>query len=70
MFMFGTQAPDWNNVNEAVVSIFRYMMYDYDLYPMRATFPFMANLFFGSFMVLVTNLILWMVRCACSRREW
>jgi hypothetical protein len=60
MFMFGPQAPDFANVNESIVSIFRYMMYDYDRDAMVATFPTGANVFYGSFMVLMTNLVLWM----------
>lgn len=64
-YMFGTQASDWSTINNSVVSVFRYMMYDYDLSAMGATFPTMANLFNASFMLIVTNLTLWMV----SKRE-
>ena len=60
-YMFGTQANDWSTINNSIVSVFRYMMYDYDLYAMGATFPTMANLFNASFMLIVTNMTLWMV---------
>jgi hypothetical protein len=61
-FLFGTQAPDWADSNISINSVFRYMMYDYDLYTMQQTFPNMANLFNASFMLVVTNMTLWMVR--------
>ena len=60
-FMFGTQCPDWRSVNSSIVSVFRYMMYDYDLVAMEATgFVHMADFFFASYMIVITNLILWM----------
>jgi len=58
--MFGSQAADWQDSHVAVTSIFRYMMYDYDLVAMEAVNVDMARLFFASYMLLVTNLILWM----------
>jgi hypothetical protein len=60
-FMFGTQAPDWRSINTSIVSVIRYMMYDYDLIAMEATgYVAMADFFFASYMILITNLIFWM----------
>jgi hypothetical protein len=60
-FMFGTQCPDWRTVSSSIVAVFRYMMYDYDLVAMEATgFVHMADFFFVSYMIVITNLILWM----------
>ena len=60
-FMFGPQCPDWRSVNSSIVSVFRFMMYDYDLIAMEATgFVHMADFFFASYMIVITNLILWM----------
>jgi len=60
-FMFGPQAVDWHDINTSIVSIFRFMMYDYDLITMESTgFVAMADFFFASYMMLITNLVLWM----------
>jgi hypothetical protein len=60
-FMFGSQAIDWHDINTSIVSIFRFMMYDYDLVTMESTgFVAMADFFFCSYMLLITNLVLWM----------
>ena len=60
-FMFGPQCPDWRSVDSSIISVFRYMMYDYDLVAMEATgFVHMADFFFASFMIVITNMILWM----------
>jgi hypothetical protein len=59
-FMFGPQAPDWHSLNTSTVSVIRFMMYDYDLPAMSVTYPTMANFYCLSFMVLITNMTLWM----------
>jgi hypothetical protein len=45
-FMFGPQAPDWVDPGTAITSIFRYVMYDYDLIAMEQQNRAMADLFY------------------------
>ena len=59
-FAFGAQAFDWRDVQTSIVSVFRFSMYDYDLPAMEASYPVMADLFFTLFMLIVTNLALWL----------
>ena len=59
-FMFGTQAPDWVDVQTSALSVFRTVMYDYDLPAMEAQYRGMADLYFITFMIAITNLVLWM----------
>jgi len=60
MGMFGSQAPDWQDAHVTINSLFRYMMYDYDLTAMEAVDVDMGRFFFASYMLLVTNMVLWM----------
>ena len=59
VFMFGSQAPGWASMSSAFLSILRFLMYDYDLDAMQDTYPVMADVFFVTFMVLMTNMMLW-----------
>lgn len=61
MAMFGNQAPDWSDGHVTITSLFRFMMYDYDLPTMESTgYVDMARLYFASYMLIVTNMTLWM----------
>ena len=46
-------------MSSAFLSILRFLMYDYDLDAMQDTYPVMADVFFVTFMVLMTNMMLW-----------
>ena len=59
-FLFGPQAADWATPGGSVFSIFRFSMYDYKFIPMAQQYPFLAGVFYVAFMVLITNLVLWM----------
>jgi hypothetical protein len=43
-----------------MLTVISTMMYDYDLPAMQATFPLMANIWYTTFMIIVTNMMLWM----------
>ena len=58
--MFGSQSPAWSSTDSAFLTVFQTMMYDYDLEAMQDTFPVMANVWYISYMMLVTNMMLWM----------
>lgn len=53
-FMFGTQAPDWVDITTSIVSVFRCVMYDYDMVVMETQYRAMADFFYCTFMILVT----------------
>ena len=59
-FLFGPQAVDWATPASSVFSIFRFSMYDYKFIPMQQQYPFLAGVFYVAFMILITNLVLWM----------
>ena len=59
-FLFGPQAVDWATPASSVFSIFRFSMYDYKFLPMQQQYPFLAGVFYVAFMILITNLVLWM----------
>ncbi len=59
-FMFGHASMDWSNTGLSLMAVFRYMMYDYNLDSMASSFPTMANVFYISMMLLLTNMVLWM----------
>jgi Polycystin cation channel len=59
-FLFGSQAPDWSSPSNAFLSVVRFIMYDYDIYRMAQTFPVWTVVYYVTFMLLITNLVLWM----------
>jgi Polycystin cation channel len=59
--LFGTQAPDWSGLLTSILSSFRYSQYDVDLHAMTQQYPFWASVHYVLFMVLITNLFLWML---------
>lgn len=57
---FGHAAvADWGDLPSSLWSCIRLIMYDYDLQSMAGGDPQAARWFFGSFMFIMTNLILW-----------
>jgi hypothetical protein len=59
--LFAPQAAGWVDGGTAVLSLVQYIMYDYDYDAQAQQYPFLAAVFFVAFMLLITNLVLWMV---------
>lgn len=57
---FGAQAPDWSTIDRSIVSLLRFVQYDFDLEAMEAIDRPMAGLYFAAVLYLVTNLTVWM----------
>jgi hypothetical protein len=60
-FAFGTQMLQWSGAGRSITTVFQFLMYDYDLDAMRLAGGETADFYYASFMMLMTNLMLWMV---------
>lgn len=57
---FGGQVDRWSTPWSSMWGIASYLSYEYDLVPMQSVDDQAGRLFHGSFMFIITNLLLWM----------
>jgi hypothetical protein len=58
--LYAPQDAGWVAGGGSVLTLFQYMMYDYDYAAQAQQYPLLAAVFYVAFMLLITNLILWM----------
>jgi Polycystin cation channel len=58
--IFGTQMQTYSTNDDSSFTQIKYLMYDYDYSSMQTVSPINAQIYYGLFMFLVTNLITWM----------
>jgi hypothetical protein len=59
-FMFGSQAEPWSAPTKAMLSVFRWANYEYDIEDLQQQFPGFADVFYVVFNMGITNLTMWM----------
>jgi len=70
MFTFGHLTAQWSNTKDAALSVMRFLMYDYDFAFMQySDGSGLFGLYWVLFMMGMTNIMLWLVRCAAWAPE-